>query len=285
MNRRRAIIGGMFSLLALAGVAAGWLGLAGRDVVEWTPKGGVLRIGYAVEPPYAMVGLDGRPDGALPVIAAELAGRVGATRVEWRLSEFGQLVDELESGVVDVVAAGFFITPEREKSVAFSSVVFEVGPGLLVRAGNPRGVAGYESFTDASGTLVAALAGAVEIERLRERGMPDAAIMVVPDAWSGRSLVGAGRADALALSAPSVRWLARPAADAGEPEFEAVVFPPMEARDAGRVAYAFRKRDRRLCAAWDRALAEFMAGSRYREIATRYGFTPLVASRATEGHR
>lgn len=280
MSRNRASLGGLVLILILGFLGAGlWHWVAQESAPEWTSDREVLRIGYAIEAPYAMIGTDGLPEGAVPLIAAELAKRVGARRVEWRLSEFGQLIDELDSGTVDVIAAGLFVTPEREMKVAFSSVVFEVGPGLLVRAGNPRGITDYSALARTPGVIATALSGAVEIEHLREAGVPLEAILPVPDAWSGRSLVGAGRADALALSAPSVRWLARTGGDKeGETGFEAVSFSATHARDVGRVAFAFRRQDRALLAAWNQAQAEFMTSQSYREIAERHGFAPLAAA-------
>lgn len=72
-----------------------------------------IRIGYAVEAPYAFLTTDGEVTGESPEIAKRVARQLGFNNIIWRQTEFGDLLDELEAGRIDVIAAGMFVTPVR----------------------------------------------------------------------------------------------------------------------------------------------------------------------------
>jgi Bacterial extracellular solute-binding proteins, family 3 len=102
---------------------------------------GTIRIGYAVEAPYAFLKPGGEVTGESPKVAKQIVARPGIRRIEWRQSEFGSLISGLESGRFDVIAAGMFITPERAQRVSFSEPTFHVQQGLLVpKRATMRGV-------------------------------------------------------------------------------------------------------------------------------------------------
>ena len=98
---------------------------------------GVIRIGYAIEAPYAYLADDGNVTGLDPEVARMVANRLGIPRIEWRLMEFDALLAGLKSGQYDVTAAGLFITPERARQVIFSQPTFQARPGLLVNPAIP----------------------------------------------------------------------------------------------------------------------------------------------------
>lgn len=263
-------------LLGLAGMVVVWLARSNREGSALTEAraAGVLRIGYAVEAPYAILTPEGEVSGESPEIARIIAARLGIPRVEWRLDEFSDLVDGLETRRFDVIAAGMFITPERQQRVLFSAPTFRVGPGLLVRKGNPLRLHSYADLLAHPNARVAALNGSVEAARLRQLGCPEQRLLHVPDAFSGRAAVESGKADALTLSAPTVRWMAQGpgagAMDVAEP-FDDASNPSAPAVAFG--AFVFRRDEAALCRAWNAELTRFLGGEEHRRILSRFGFT------------
>lgn len=264
---------GLLAAMLAAGGLHWWN--QGRDET-WAriERTGSIRIGYTNEPPYSFPGHDGEAMGESPEVARAVVKRMGIGRIEWRLADFGMMLDLLETGEIDVVAAGMFITPERERRVAFTPATAEVGPGLLVQAGNPRNLHSYHDLVRDGTVWVAAMAGSAELEMLRALGVSDARLLVVADARSGWSAVATGQTHVLALSRPTVCWLA---AQDPEGRTEAVLgFTDDSLAPGGggrsRIAYAMRKTDLVLLARWSRAEIEFLGTPEAAALAGRYGF-------------
>lgn len=113
-----------------------------EDTLARVRREGAIRIGYAVEAPYAFVTPGGQVTGVDPELARLVASQLGLGSVRFRQTRFGGLLDDLDAGLVDAVAAGLFITPERQRRVRFTTPTAEVRASLLVRAGNPLGLTG-----------------------------------------------------------------------------------------------------------------------------------------------
>ena len=266
----------MVAVLAvvLGGGAAGlWWCRPADDALARARRTGVIRIGYAVEAPYAFLTADGKVTGESPEIARVVAAHLGIPRVEWRLVEFADLIDGLEARRFDVIAAGMFITPERRRRVAFSLPTFQAAPGLLVGKGNPLALHTYADVLRGADTRIAVLTGATEEGRLLQLGCPDARLVRVPDAASGREAVRCGHVAALALSAPTVRWMASHA-DAGatevaEPFVDSAGAPASPALGA----MAFRWDEPDLRRAWNVELARFLGSTEHSRMVAAFGFS------------
>jgi len=243
-------------------------------VVAFPPAPQRLVIGYAEEPPYAFALENGTVTGESPEVAKAIAARLGITNVEWRLVEFGDLIDELEAGSIDLVAAGMFITPERAGRVAFSEPTFHVRPGLLVARGNPADLHAYADVIARSRVRTAALHGSVEEELLRRMGLAEGRLFLVPDALTGRVAVESGLAQCLALSLPTLRWMeqrdvegkievARPFAVPDDPAIQRL----------GYGGFAFRRNDRERLRAWNAELSEYIGSREHLELVSGFGFT------------
>ena len=271
---KRDLMWGALVLLLLVCVGGLWRWWKpGDDVPGQMKPDRVLRIGYAVEAPYAFLKPDGRVSGEGPEIARVIAARLGK-RVEWRLTEFGSLIDGLEAGRYDVIAAARFITPERSGRVRFSRPTFQAGPALLVRKGNPLGLHSFQDLAQHTNARVAVLNHSVEQALVRRAGCRDSRVIVVPDALSGLAAVQRGQAEALALSAPAVRWMSRPpnseSVEAAEP-FEAGAGTPAGAWSLG--GFVFRKDQRDLLKAWDAALAGYIGSAEHCRLMRGFGFS------------
>lgn len=257
-------------VLMVLGGLVGWLwwrqGPADED---WGSRR--LRIGYAIEAPYAFVDATGRVTGEGPEIARVIAGRLGLGEPLWRQTEFGVLLDELESGRIDVIAAGMFITPEREKRVAFSQPTFVAEAALLVARGNPLALHSYDDLV-AKGVRVVVLANSVEERALKWRQRwPAGRLIVVSTADSAMEAMAAGRADAFVLSAPSLRWAAAREKDA-EVELAVPFRVPAEFAAGAMGGFAFRRDDQALRRRWDGELQRFIGSPEHLQLVQSFGF-------------
>lgn len=233
-----------------------------------------IRIGYAVEEPYAYVAADGRVTGESIEVARHVVEALGIRHVEWVQTEFGQLLAELTAGRFDVVAAGMFITPERARVVAFSEPTFRVREGLLVRRGNPLSLHSYEGAAARAGTRLAAISGSVEEGMLARAGFVGAWLVAVPDAATGRVAVQTAAVDGFALSSLALRRMIA-AGEAEDVELATPFEQPRLARPglAGFGAFAFRPADHRLRDRWNAELARYVGSPAHRALVARFGFT------------
>jgi len=232
---------------------------------------GEIRIGYAVEPPYAFLTEGGEVTGESPEVAKRVVHRLGLPRIEWRLTEFSSLQEELEQGKIDVIATGMFITKERQKRLIFSSPTCRVEQGLLVRKGNPENLHSYQDLLAKPRVTVAVIGGSVEERLMKEAGMPGERIHHVPDALAGLSAVESGKADALALSAPTLRWMSQ---DGKFPNVEMAdsFHPGMGGESPGEVGFGFRKEDASLRDCWNKAQRDYIGSPHHKAMLKSFGF-------------
>jgi polar amino acid transport system substrate-binding protein len=116
-----------------------------------------------------------------------------------------------------------------------------------------------------SWVTVAVVEGSVEAQRLAP--VPAQRLLRVPDARAGAAAVQAGVVDALALSLPTVRLLAR-----DEPGLRAVAVA--DGGPPSLVAVAFRADDPRLLQAWDAAQRRVLGSAAHLQLVAGYGFAP-----------
>lgn len=268
---------GTYALLALAAIAtsiaAAVVLTSPEDALQRIRDTGAIRIGYAIEAPYAFIAPGGRVTGESPELARLVAREMGIARIEWVLTTFDALIPDLREGRFDAIAAGMFVTSERAAIVAFAEPTLAVRAGLLVREGNPMHLTSYRDVLASPAARIAVLSGSVEEGSLRARGLPDARLLVVPDAATGSRAVAASAADALALSLPSTRALAR----RQQGGLEAVAVPG-DASPAGiasvfHVASAFARRDANLVEAWNAAQRRIVGTAAHLRVIAPFGFS------------
>lgn len=285
-SKRRLRLTFLFIALAIISWRFVWRWQPGDDSLSQARQAGVIRIGYAVEAPYAFLTPEAEVTGEAPEIARIIASRLGIPRVEWRLAEFGDLIDGLEAKQFDVIAAGMFITPESERRVSFSQPTFQATAGLLVRKGNPLALHSYSDILQNNSSRIAVLNGSAEEAELLQLGFPNEQLVHVPDASAGRSAVTSGRADALALSAPTIRWMVRhPIAGQTEMADPFHVETGNAPSQPGRGAFVFRKDSLELSRAWNAELAGFIGSDEHRRVLSTFGFTNSELAPAYPGTR
>jgi len=238
-------------------------------------QSGSIRVGYANEAPYAYLESASRKlTGEAPEIARAVLAEMGIGEVEGVLTEFGSLIPGLKAGRFDIIAAGMYILPERCKEIVFSNPTYSVGEAFIVASGNPLGLNGYEGAARHAEVRLGVVAGTVEREYARQTGIPDARVVVFPDAPSALDGVIAGRVDAYAATSLTVNnLLARAQSSRVEraAPFSEPIIAGKPARGYG--AFGFRKADQDLVAAFNSALARFIGTPRHLELVKPFGFT------------
>lgn len=256
----------------LIGLSASYFILLPRDTsLTHLQENKRIRIGYAIEAPYAYISTDGTVTGESIEVAKVIVEALGIDHIKWIETNFDTLIAGLLEDRFDVIAAGMFIQPERAKKVQFSNPTFHVKPGLLVPVGNPLQLHSYEDIAS-KGATVAVLYGSVEETLLRDAGVAESHLVLVPDALTGETALRTGLVDGLALSSPTVQWIAT-----NDPTYttEAIVITKVSTLDPnwGYGAFAFRPTDDQLIEAWNRELSAYIGSPNHLNLITPFGFT------------
>jgi polar amino acid transport system substrate-binding protein len=269
-SRRRvlevaALVGG---LTAAGGCAAIGLG----DTLGRIRDAGVIRVGIAGERPYAYLEGD-ELTGGIAAVHREVFRRIGDVDVEGVVVPFGELIEGLNGGSYDAVAAGMFVTASRCELVAFSDPVYCALISLLVPAGNPNRLTDFVTVAAGQARL-AVLGGAVEAEYARGAGVPDDLIVQVGTPEDGLDAVTSGDAEAFALTSVSLRSLVAQAGPGAQVELTAPFTPVVEGRPVlGCGAAAFRAPDDELRIAFNRELSALRADGALLQLMAPFGFT------------
>jgi polar amino acid transport system substrate-binding protein len=137
-----------------------------------------------------------------------------------------------------------------------------------VAEGNPHGIADYSSIADNPDLTLAVMAGAVEAGYASDAGVPDGQVIVLPDQSSLLSAVRAGRADAAALTAPSIAEMAEQSGVESTPPFGEVAGQSV----MGHGGFAFRQEDTDLLEAFNAELEQFIGSEEHIALVTPFGF-------------
>ena len=269
-NRQKTLI--MLTALVVFSVAL--LLFAQRDQsLHRLQKAKTIRIGYAVEAPYAFR-KDGEVTGEFPEVAKWVAIQLGIQQIEWIQTDFDLLLTELEADRFDVIATGMYITEERMTRVAFSIPVVRTQQGLLVRRGNPKQIHSYQQARQAPELKFAVIAGAIEELLLQRIGLRAEQIVIVPDARTGRTAVENGLVDGLALTAPTIRWMVLNEGLQETTMAQPFVQPALAlTEDLSNCAFAFRKGDQQLLTAWNQVMQPLIHSEAHLKLSKKYGFT------------
>ena len=93
-----------------------------------------LSVATVTRPPFSMV-IDGVDDGFSINLMQELARELGRGFKVVRVEKFGDMLDMVRRGEVDLAIANISITAEREKEMDFSQPIFESGLQILTLGG------------------------------------------------------------------------------------------------------------------------------------------------------
>ncbi|WP_374112614.1 ectoine/hydroxyectoine ABC transporter substrate-binding protein EhuB [Georgenia sp. EYE_87] len=277
-TRRRAAAAATAGVLAAGlgacsagdGASAGGTASGEALTLEQLTEDGTITVGFAGEAPYSYQE-DGELTGATVALHEKIWGELGVENVEGVQAEFGQLIQGLNAGRFDVIAAGMSILPERCEQASFSEPEFMYTTALMVEEGNPHGLTDMQSIAEAEGVQMAAMTGAIEASYADSLGLET---LQVGNPQDGMDAVTGGRADVFALTGISLNWMADNNPDAPvevTESFEAVIDGVEQVGAGGTV---FRDADTELRDAYNEELAKIVEDeTAYLDVVGDFGFT------------
>ncbi|ESY44127.1 MULTISPECIES: ectoine/hydroxyectoine ABC transporter substrate-binding protein EhuB [unclassified Mesorhizobium] len=193
---RHVLLKGAVALSAAA-VVAGSLAApaAANSLLDKIKAGEPIRIGYSNDAPWAYSGDNNEPQGIGNTVVLAVLKKLGATKFEPVVTEWGSLIPGLQAGRFDLISDGMYVRPERCRNVLFTEPYAAVTDALVVPAGNPKGLTSLEDIRDKGATVVTGSAFA-SLKNARDAGISDEQIMQVPGYAEIIQAMKAGRVDA-----------------------------------------------------------------------------------------
>jgi polar amino acid transport system substrate-binding protein len=233
-----------------------------------------LVFAYLQEPPFCFRDDDGAVRGCDVELAQALLASAGGKAFRPVEAEFAQLLP----GLLEerwMMTTGLFVTDERRARVDFSRPIWALHDGLLVRATDPLGIAGYRSLAQDGSARLGVIVEQVQHMTALRLGVPAERIRLFRTQDEAAAAVANGHVDAYASVAAAHRgYLANRADDR-----LAVVDVPIEEQPAAYGAFAFAKENRSLRDAIDEALDSYLGSPEHRALMVRYGFTAAEVDR------
>lgn len=278
-TRRRgvmAVTGGALALVLAAcgdsgdgnGTAEGGEGGEGR--LAELQEAGTITVGFAGEAPYSFMNDEGELVGASVALQERIWGELGIDNIEGVQAEFGQLIQGLNAGRFDIVAAGMSILPDRCEQALFSDPEFQYTTALLVEAGNPHGLTNMQSIAESDVTM-AAMRGAIEADYANDLGIEP---VLVGDPQDGMDAVTSGRADVFALTGISLNWMVESSGTDAVEVTDSFVAEIDGVKQYGAGGTVFRQEDEELRDAYNEHLADIVGDEEtYLDVVGEWGFT------------
>lgn len=239
------VLGGLVALASIFHALTGADGSLARVRAQ-----GVLRVGYAVAPPYVSVDNGDVPTGLAVDDIPALAKALGISRIEWVQTSYAKLVPDLLDRRYDM-ATGQLKSAVRAAQARFSAPVLVVPYGILVLRGNPHGVVPYGQLKPRTGLKVAVIQESVSDEQLRARGFADDHLVLVTEGDGGEAALRAGAAQALARTVPTLKRII-----ADHPDDFELIEDPTESTSMGlEMGFVFHPDDVALLDAWNAEMA------------------------------
>ena len=207
-SSRRGVLSLLTGLLVLLPLGASAQDESQSPVLSRISESGTLRIGMSGnQPPFNFVSREGKMIG----MDVDLAGLLAvALDVELEIVDmpFGELLDALESGKVDLVMSGMTATLPRNMRAAFVAPYHVTGKSLLARSETVAAL-GTEELSQAD-IKVAALAGSTS-EIFVQRVAPNAKLTTTKNYDDAIDLLLANKvdlfvADASIIMISMMRW-------------------------------------------------------------------------------
>jgi len=227
-------------------------------------------VSYAPEEFYAA---DGKTiQGSDIDIAAHIAQVWGVTN-EVDNTSFDSIILSLNAKKCDLIISGMNDTTDRQKQVDFVDYL-NVGQGLLVPAGNPKGI---HTLEDLSGKSVAVQKGTTNYDALvaenttlTAAGKAPIKIQVFTQDTSAFQQLGLGRVDAYSTDSPVVAYYNSLPANAGKYEIGGQPIAP------AAIGIAMRKDDTGMKAAVQAVIDQMYADGSLAQIVAKWGMTNAV---------
>jgi len=244
---------------------------------------GTIRVGFANDVPYGYMTEHGELTGEAIEVARRVLSEIGVHKIEGIFVEFGSLIDGLNAGRFDMIAAGMFVLPSRCKEIAFSEPTYRVGQAFAVKSGNPKKLHSYRDVANNPNAVLCVMEGAVEGSYAIDSGIPKARIISVSDTTTGLNAVVSGEADALALTSLSIQNLIQTSENLGVERASPFMNPVINKKEVlGHGAFGFRKEDNALLREFNRHLIPFIGTQEHLALVAPFGFTEFPKDITTE---
>ena len=242
-----------------------------RTAIHWRDR---LVFAYLQEPPFCFRDSNGAVRGCDVELAQILSTIAGGGAFEPVEAEFAQLLRGLVDGRC-MMTTGLFVTDERRARVDFSRPIWALHDGLLVRAANPRGIAGYGSLALDGSAVLGVIVEQVQHATALRLGVPTDRIRLFGTQDEAAEAVANGHVDAYASVAAAHRGYLVNRPDAPL----AVVDVPIAEVPTAYGAFAFGKDSPGLRDAIDEALGSYLGSLEHRALMSRYGFSAAEVDR------
>lgn len=263
-----AAVGGPALLSACESASSG----SGTDALSLAKKNGYINVGIAGEIPYGYTDKSGKVTGEAPEVARAIFKNLGVPQLRAKQVDFDSLIQSLDAGDFDMVAAGMDILGKRCKAAAFSVPDYQALVAFLVPKGNPKKIMNFDDVKK-SGVKIAGEVGAVETTYATSSGVPASQIQSFSTPDEMLSAVTTGRVYAAMLTDISLKSLAQqnPSANVEvTPGFKPVVGGKPVAEVGG---FVFRKNETSLLSAFNAQLTKMHANGQWAQIVKPFGFT------------
>ncbi len=244
----------------------------GGNTLQQIKDEGTVTVGIAGEAPYSFLD-GGELKGGSVAIAKEVFAGMGVENVEAELVDWNSLIPGLNAGRFDVISAGMSILPERCEQADFSLPTIMYTTALMVEEGNPMGLSDMQSVVEAGDVKLAVLAGGIEAGYAESLGIEG--VTSVPDAQTGMDTVANGRADAFAMTAISLNYMANNNPNVPVEVTQAFTAVIDGEEQVGSGATVFRPGDDDLREAYNKELEKSVLTDEetYLGVVGEYGFT------------
>ncbi|GAA5228928.1 ectoine/hydroxyectoine ABC transporter substrate-binding protein EhuB [Paeniglutamicibacter antarcticus] len=247
---------------------------AGDGKLQALKDKGSITVSIAGEAPYSYEE-GGKATGATIALAEKIFGDMGIKEVKTVLVDWNGLIPGLTAGRADAVSAGMSILPDRCANADFANPEIMYTTALMTQKGNPKSLSDLDSvkkkIDDGEKIKLAVLAGGIEAGYAKSLGLK---VQSVPDAQTGMDTVDNGRADAFAMTAISLNFMAEQNKDANIEVTDAFVQDIDGKPQIGAGATVFAQGDDELRDAYNEGLAKITESEEsYLDVVGEYGFT------------
>lgn len=185
-------------------------------------------------------------------LASAVAKQMGS-KMEFRSLDFDALIPAVQSGQIDLIAAGFSANPEREKQVAFSDVYFDQnGFVIIVNKDNDT----IKDWADLEGKKAGAQVGTESVKLIKEA---KGEVKQLDSNSQAFMELRAKTLDAFVLDQPVAMYYLK---QGGDKDLKIVGTP----KPGVGFVMAMKKENKELQAAVNKALKELKANGEYDKI-------------------
>jgi polar amino acid transport system substrate-binding protein len=195
MIKKWVAVAGVATVLSLTGCGSSADSSAKNNQFGLETPGTIQAAVSTDQPPFATAAKDGTPQGYIVDITNEVAKRLGL-KVNYKATTVPAALQGLTSGQYDLAASGLGVTPEREKSVAFTKALYWSTTAVVTGTSTTA-----TQLTEFKGKKVAVVTGAVQVSFV-ETKMTGAQKVQFPNQNAAVSQLLSGNVDAFVVGGP-----------------------------------------------------------------------------------